>query len=224
MAPTPTSTPWPQPSTPAPRPYVFSFQVIREWSWGYGEYSIGQEEAIGFAGSHERLPAPLEYLKGVRLRSDNRSGEVFMYIFRRLDGFKRSTWYRAYFTIRVATNAPIGCGSLEGAPGESVTLKAGATTGQPIMRVRDRRVISDFDKGNHASSGAESVVLGNIAGTQIDCAGPRSYEIKTLGSASGVPVQTDAEGRLWLYIGTDSAFFGVTDIYILEGSIEFAPQ
>jgi hypothetical protein len=48
--------------------------------------------------------------------------------------------------------------------------------------------------------------------------------LKTLSTdAGGAIVKTDADGRLWVVIGTDSGFEGTTEIYYLNGTITLTP-
>ena len=55
------------------------------------------------------------------------------------------------------------------------------------------------------------VVIGNVAHPGVT---GREYRIKTMNN-DGKPltVETDGEGRLWLIVGTDSGFEGLTTLY-----------
>ena len=69
----------------------------------------------------------------------------------------------------------------------------------------------DIDKGNQARGGASMTVLGNLAHPQVE---DREYRIKTLdGLDLPASVEADEEGRLWLAVGTDSGFEGLTRLY-----------
>ncbi len=72
----------------------------------------------------------------------------------------------------------------------------------------------NIDKGNQAREGADMINLGNIAHPGL--AGPAGevYMVKRLDNAEDT-LQTisDAVGRLWVIIGTDSGFEGLTTIY-----------
>ena len=54
-------------------------------------------------------------------------------------------------------------------------------------------------------------VIGNIAHPEVE---DREYRIKTLDSVGlALRVNADDEGRVWLVVGTDSGFEGLTRLY-----------
>ena len=91
-------------------------------------------------------------------------------------------------------------------------MKAGASTVEPVAEEGDNRHLRmNIDKGNQARGGQSMVVVGNVAHPDVQRS---EYRIKTLDNA-GLPlaVDTDGEGRLWLIVGTDSGFEGLTTLY-----------
>ncbi|MBX3561368.1 MAG: hypothetical protein KF780_06100 [Sphingomonas sp.] len=222
----PPPPPTPPPPAPATVRLDFSFaNGLDSWEPAYADYSLGMEASIGFAFGHERLPAPLDALSGLYLSADNRSDDLFMYIVRRLDGLAASRRYRVETQIRLATNVPPGCPGAGGSPGESIYVKAGATGVRPEKIVQGSYVRPNFDKGNQSTSGADAVVIGDLA--QTTPAGGclnAPYQTKTLSTGTAGPlVTTDASGQLWLIIGTDSGFEGFTKLYWLDGTAILTP-
>ena len=119
---------------------------------------------------------------------------------------------RSSVTIDIATNVPAGLVGIGGSPGESVFVKAGASTVEPIAEEGDNQHLRmNIDKGNQARGGESMVVLGNVAHPEVQ---GREYRIKTLDN-SDMPlmVDTDSEGRVWLIVGTDSGFEGLSALY-----------
>ena len=218
--PTPTPSPAPTP-TPTPTPILITSSLAAGfdgWQASYADYTPGMEATIAFASGHEPLPAPLDANSGVFLTSDNSSDDVFMYLWRPVTGLEPNRRYRVEVTVAFATNAPPGCVGIGGAPGESVYLKAGAAPREPANVVSGGLVVPNFDKGNQAQGGTEAVVVGDFA--QLvpggDCVAP-SYQFKTLTTnGAGPTVTSDATGRLWLVVGTDSGYEGNTRIYWRE--------
>ena len=222
------NAPPPPPGPPPPGTVNFAFSFadnLAGWEPACADFALGQEASIGFAFGHERLPAPLNDRSGLYLESHNQSDDVFMYMVRRLDGLPAGTRYRVRTNVTIATNAPPGCVGVGGAPGEGVTVKAGACGFRPENRIEQGFVRVNFDKGNQAQGGAHVVVIGNLAqdspaGT---CLQP-AYQRKTLTTGGNGPLVTsDSSGRLWLVIGTDSGFEGLTRAYVLEGSVILTP-
>jgi hypothetical protein len=225
-APTPTPTPTPTPSpTPAPTTIAFSFAAPdASWTSSYADYSLGQEGSIGFATRYEELPAPLQTLRGLRHQSLNVSDDVFMYIHRAIDGLRPATRYRLTLSVTLATDAPPGCPGAGGAPGEAVVVKTGLLAIPPANRIVGGTMVRPaFDIGAQSQAGADSVVIGNIAKQASPC-GPTDYETKTLATnAAGFEARSDANGRLWLFIGTDSGYEGHTALYYLHGLATLTP-
>lgn len=219
----------PPPPPPAPQPVTLNFSFASDfagWETGYTDFTQGQEEAIDFRFGHERLPAPLDDRRGIFLSGENAPDDLFMYIFRLLDGLAASRAYRVDTKITFATNAPQDCVGIGGAPGESVVIKAGATDAVPTRVLEaDNYVGSSIAKGQQTNDGTEMKIIGNFAQPEAggDCSAPE-YALKTLDSAGSGPVVTsDAQGRLWLVIGTESGFEGTTRIYYLEGTVTLTP-
>ena len=69
----------------------------------------------------------------------------------------------------------------------------------------------NIDKGNQANGGESAVVLGNVAHPEVV---NREYRIKTLDNVDlPLSVSADSEGWVWLIVGTDSGFEGLSAFY-----------
>jgi hypothetical protein len=221
----------PPPSPPPPSPpgtvnLDFSFATnFAGWEPAYADYTLGQEASIDFAFGHERLPDPLDSRSGIFLSSNNRSDDVFMYATRLLDGLERNTRYRVDLSITLATNAPPNCPGVGGSPGEGVALKAGAVGFRPENVIQTGNFVTvNFDKGNQTQGGNDVVAIGNLAQTTSGSCTSPVYRLKTLSIGSSGPIVTsDSSGRIWLVIGTDSGFEGLTKVYFLEGTATLRP-
>jgi len=99
-----------------------------------------------------------------------------------------------------------------GSPGESVYVKAGASTTEPEVETdRTGHLRMTIDKGNQSRSGSQMAVLGNVAHPGV-VAG--EFRIKTLDNLdSPVTVEADGAGSVWLIVGSDSGFEGLTRLY-----------
>ncbi|WP_129791987.1 hypothetical protein [Sphingosinicella sp. CPCC 101087] len=213
----------PPPAPPPPGQVTFNFSFADNfagWEPAIADYALGQESSIGFAFGHERLPPSVDDRSGIYLQSTNVADDVFMYVSRLLDGLAAGARYRVELSVTLATNAPPDCVGIGGAPGEAVTVKAGASRVRPDKVVEQGFVRTNFDKGNQTQGGRDVIAIGNLAQNVPagDCLAPL-YSRKTLATGSGGPVvSSDSHGRLWLIIGTDSGFEGLTRVYLLEGS------
>ena len=135
-----------------------------------------------------------------------------MFLKRRIDGLRPNTVYAVSVSVDLATNLSAGLIGIGGSPGESVFVKAGASTVEPLAEEDGNRYLRmNIDKGNQARGGESMVVLGNVAHPEV---ANREYRVKTLDNVDmPLSVTTDGEGRVWLIVGTDSGFEGLTRLY-----------
>lgn len=164
------------------------------------------------------------------LGASNRSDDLFVYM-RRLLGDQADllpdTPYLIEFEVSAASNAPSNCAGIGGAPGESVWLKVGASTVEPVPIEEDGDWRLNVDKGNQSQGGADAEVAGVIANgiaceEALDAGSP--YAMVTWEHTLSGPVSTDDQGRLWLFVGTDSGFEGRTDLYYDTVEVVLTPQ
>lgn len=208
--------------------YTFDFASgPQSWEAGFADYPQGQQAFFELTSSFSPLPAPLGPGRSAWfLSGNNLSDDLFMYIARRVTGLTPRRQYRATFAVEIATDVPAGCGGVGGSPGESVFLKAGASTSEPTPTVDELgHVRLTIDKGNQAVGGANAVVLGTIENTIPCSAGRREWQLKSFSSAANVlTVSADATGAVWLIAGTDSGFEATTSIFFTRFSVAFERQ
>ena len=163
------------------------------------------------------------------LAATNTSDDVFQYLLREVtsaDGLAADTTYDVSFTVEFASSAPAGCAGIGGAPGESVWLKVGASTEQPVPVSEDGQSRLAVDKGGQSQGGDAAVVAGTVD-NGIPCeealeSNDPPYAMVTR-SGTVEDVTTDGEGSLWLFVGTDSGFEGRTSIYYDRVTATFDP-
>jgi hypothetical protein len=91
-----------------------------------------------------------------------------MYLKTRVSGLEPSAPYQVSFIVEFATDVPTGCGGAGGSPGESVYVKAGASSVEPSSSVDQLGWLRmNIDKGNQANGGASAVVIGNVANSTL---------------------------------------------------------
>lgn len=192
------------------------------WLTGFADLPAGYDQGIyELESSHRELPEELTG-NGIFIQGHNRSDDLFMFLSRQVDGLEPGTAYRVTISVDVATNVPVASFGIGGSPGESVYVKAGATTIEPAIE-RDGQdwLRMTIDKGNQASEGEDMINLGNVA--HPDVAGTE-YRIKTLNNEERpFDVTADEGGRLWLIVGTDSGFEGLTSLYYTGIKYTFDP-
>lgn len=198
----------------------------QEWEAGFADYPVDGEEDHELESDHKALPAPLDPArKGIYISGNNHSDDLLMFLSRRVEDLEPGMRYRVLIEVQLATNAPQGCAGVGGAPGESVYVKAGASSAEPELVVGENDHYElDVDLGEQAADGTAGIVLGNIANSNTDCLDP-VYEMKTLASGNKVlTADADEEGNLWLIVGTDSGHESTTSLWYARIDVRLVPQ
>ena len=193
--------------------FSFAFEDGAEgWTAGFADLPVDFDPSIYELDSgHRPLPDGLDG-NGLYMQGHNRSDDLFMFFKRQVDGLEPDAEYAAVLTLDLATSVPAGLVGIGGSPGESVFVKVGASTVEPVTPEDDSGYFRmNIDKGNQSNGGESMVVVGHVAHPDVT---GEEYRIKTLdNSASPVQVTADGEGRLWLIVGTDSGFEGLSAFY-----------
>jgi hypothetical protein len=181
------------------------------WTGGFAEYPPGVGTGYDLSFGWSALPAEVGPGGGLRISGNNHSDDLFMYVMRPISGLIPDHAYVLDVEALIDTNAPANCGGIGGAPGLNVTLKIGASTIQPATSLNSQGYLMlNLDKGNQSQGGADMKVVGNIGNT-LDCP-DATYQSKTL-TLSGFSVASSSAGVIWVIMGTDSGFEGITTLY-----------
>ncbi|HLT73130.1 MAG TPA: hypothetical protein VKZ75_10780 [Cyclobacteriaceae bacterium] len=187
------------------------------WKGDFSDYPVGDSIAYGLCVRHDLLPANLGDGKGLMISGTNYSDDLFMFIKKRVTGLIPSQEYQVGFQIKFASNAPQGSVGIGGSPGESVYLKAGASAVEPVKVSKNGYYQMNIDKGNQLSGGQNMVLIGNIASHSNSF----DYSFVERNNGASFTATSDANGELWLIVGTDSGFEGTTTLYYTGISVIF---
>lgn len=181
------------------------------WAADFAEYSKVQEiEMFEFKAEVATLPTALGGTKkAFRVQSHNRSDDVFMFMKKKVTGLKPNTTYKVSYEIDLGTNYWNNSVGIGGSPAESVYLKAGGATEEPVKKLVDDYYEVTIKKGQQATGGPEMPVIGNVS-NGVD---EQVYKLVKRSTENPVAVKTNANGELWLCVGTDSGFEGLTVLY-----------
>jgi len=203
-------------------------QGAQGWEAGFAEYSP-QMQGMMLEGEIRPLPPELGINgTGYYVQAMNHSDDLFMFLKRRLgtdDGLVPGQEYRVILTIVFASNAPSGAVGIGGAPGEAVYLKAGACTVEPEVYLDSDTgyYVMNVDKGSgNSGSGTAASVAGNIANGLSAEENPR-YILLERQHEHEYTVNAGPDGELWLLVGTDSGFEGLTAIYYQSIAVSLIP-
>ena len=196
------------------------------WSGDFADLPVDYEDSsFNLQSSYSDLPVYLAAgpgSAGLLISGNNASDDLFMYFRKQLTGLEPDTEYQAVIEVEFATSAPAGAVGIGGSPGESVWIKVGASTVEPLPVEESAGGVPYYrlnvDKGSQQNEGANAVLVGNVAkkqSTDFD-----TFELKTLDNNDNhLSVTTDADGNLWIFVGTDSGFEGTTTIYYTKINI-----
>jgi hypothetical protein len=204
---------------PADQRWVYSISDFDDggsdgWLPGFSDFSL-QTASTNRVAEVRRLPSEVtgggSY--GYYLRGRNTSDDLFMFIKKPITGLEANQSYHVSFLVELASAAPSNCVGIGGAPGESVWLKVGATTQEPLALLEGDDIRFSADKGNQSSGGRDGVIAGDIA-NGVPCEQARGEFVLISRTARlQQAVQASISGNLWVFAGTDSGFEGTTEVY-----------
>lgn len=203
----------------------FDFSQSEEgWKADFTDLPANDEDSTFYElkYGYTNLPSNLGTRKAIMLSGNNHSDDLFMFIKRKVTGLSPNTEYTLVFEVELASNAPANSVGAGGSPGKSVYLKAGASEIEPKKSVEGDKYVLNVDKGNQSEGGSNAIVLGDIA-TPLTVA---EYALITRNNASSSTdpfiAKSNSTGDIWLMIGTDSGFEGITTVYYTKVKVLFS--
>lgn len=189
------------------------------WTAGFSDYPADNAATYQLESGIRALPGAAAK-KGYFLSGINRSDDLFMFLKNQFSGLEPSTKYYARVRLTFLSNAGVDCAGVGGAPGESVYLKFGYGDKEP----KQEGYYLNLDKGQQSQSGTQAKVIGNVAVKEAACDGSKFAE-KTVQTTTNerIPLYSDGQGRVWVFVGTDSGYEGLTTLYYKSIEIALEP-
>ena len=189
---------------------------------GVSDFGVDQSDQHEFTFDNRPLPSPIEGENAQYMSGINPSDDLFMYMKKHISGLQPNATYEVTFTVTFASIYPTNALGVGGAPGESVTMKAGVTVLEPDTFITQKGgpfVIMNIDKGNQSQPGLDMDTIGHVGVNDTTTV----YTLKT-NDNEGSPFvfSTDASGEAWIIVGTDSGFESATSLYYTEVVAEFS--
>ncbi|MFC2038205.1 YbaY family lipoprotein [Chloroflexota bacterium] len=207
---------------------TFHFNQDTEgWTGGFSDLPVRHEDhGYDVEFRYSDIPVEGEEGGGLMLYGNNHSDDLFMYTLRAFDthdGLSPNARYEVQLSFDLATNVPPGMMGIGGSPGESVYIKAGVVSIEPESE-EDTTGGEDYyriniDKGNQSSGGEDMIVLGDAAKGEGPGQNDESFQYKPFNY--GYQATTNENGELWVIIGADSGFEGISQLYFDNISITF---
>lgn len=111
----------------------FTFESgLEGWVGDFGNYPAADSLFYELAWGPTALPWPLSPADSAfRISGNNHSDDLFMFLKRRITGLLPHQTYVVTISADIASRYPTHASGVGGAPGEGVTIKAGATAREP---------------------------------------------------------------------------------------------
>lgn len=205
-------------------PLSFDFsEGEKEWQHGFSDFPPKDSALFELKYAHTNRPSNLGGGKSIMLSGNNYNGDLFMFIKRKISGLRPDTEFTLTFKVEFASDAKVGMTTVDGAPGEDVTVKVGATDIEPKTVIENGKYVMNIDKGDQKSNGEDMIKIGNVASLNTDVTG---YSLINLNNSAingqgdqPLIVRSNSKGELWLVIGTDSEYRGTTTLYYTKVEI-----
>ena len=203
----------------SPAHYYDFNQGNQQWQAGFSDYPSDNASIYQLESGMRNLPTGYTG-QGFYIQGMNHSDDLFMYIKRKITGLEPATRYQLSVSVRFLTDAAANCAGAGGAPGESVYLKFGYASEEP----RQAGYYLNVDKGNQSQDGSNARVLDHVASSELSCNG-NNFANKIVSGSGSTPLQftSNADGSIWVFLGTDSGFEGLTRLYYRELELRFTP-
>ncbi|MBD2869999.1 copper amine oxidase N-terminal domain-containing protein [Paenibacillus arenilitoris] len=195
------------------------------WQGDFADLPVNFEPSIyELAYARELIPLKDNASNyGLKLSGMNRSDDLFMFAARKIDGLQPNTAYNASLSFSLYTDEEGGMVGVGGAPGEAVSIKAGFAAKAPEVVEQTQGEEAFFalnlDKGNQSTEGADLKIVGNMVKPDNAVEG---FQKKRMSHAA--TLQTNAEGELYVIIGSDSGYEGRTTFYLDDIRITLSPK
>jgi len=200
--------------------FTYDFSAGYEgWSGDFADYPL--TDSVFYELSFERatLPAPLDTMEyALRISGNNHSDDLFMFIKTKVTGLQANTAYDLFMSADIASCYPTNATGVGGPPGEGVMVKAGATLIEPMKIPVGGYYQMNINKSNQSHPGTDMDTIGHVGVSDTTT----MYAVIHR-SNSGHPfrITTNAQGEVWVCVGTESAFEATSTLFFDRITLTF---
>jgi hypothetical protein len=196
------------------------------WTADFAEYSQSGAASYQLFAGIRYMPRKLTRTaqRGFYIQGNNNSAALAMYLKRRLgaaEGIVAGRSYQIQFVINFASNAPTGCVGVGSPPGEGVRLLAGASAIEPMSVLQNGGWTINLGRDIYLPKGPW--IAGDIA-NGVDCEIAFPYlSFVLVQRQHQFSATANANGELWLLVGTSSGFEAMTRLYYKNIQVRLTP-
>lgn len=202
--------------------FTYDFSTSYDgWDGDFADYPISDSVFYELEFQRATLPNPLNTSNyALKISGNNHSDDLFMFIKRKISGLLPNTTYNLQIEVELASNAPTNAFGVGGAPGESVTLKAGASAIEPLKVGNSNGYYRmNIDKSNQTNPGVDMDTIGHVGVADTTTV---FAIINRSNSTHPFSITTDSNGEVWVCIGSDSGFEATTTLYYNAITLSFS--
>jgi hypothetical protein len=191
---------------------TYDFETGSEgWLGDFADYPLTDSLLFELSFNWTTLPAPLNTTRhALRISGKNHSDDLFMFVKRRVTGLLPTTSYDLTIDVDIASCYPTNAAGVGGAPGEGVIVKAGATAIEPMKIPVGSYFRMNINKDNQVGTGGDMDTIGHVGVSDTTTV---YTMIRRTNVTHPFRITSDAEGGVWVCVGTESGYEATTTLY-----------
>lgn len=192
--------------------YSFNFSNDTEgWQAYFSDYHVGKEDFYELSFAYSLLPEPLDTtVPALRISGNNHSDDLVSMIYRKFDGLQPNRTYAITFDIHLASNVSTNSFGIGGSP--NLAIGAGGIPYAPTSTVDEEGLYRpNFSSALQSHLSNDTLKTLGTIGVGEDVTEYAMINRNNLNDP--VKLTANSKGELWLMIGTDSGFEGITTLY-----------
>jgi hypothetical protein len=189
------------------------------WTVMFSDYPVGEEEFYELESTFEKLPEPLDTtLNAVKISGNNHSDDLFSYMYAPVTGLVPNTTYVVTFLVHLASNVATNSVGIGGSP--DLAFGVGALDTVPVNTIDESNWYRpSFEVALQSGQSNQIMqVMGTIGVTDTTSV---YTPISRNNYNKPMHLTTNGDGMLYLLLGWDSGFEGITTIYIKTIIVRF---
>jgi len=194
------------------REYTYDFNLgTQGWVSLFSDYPKGEESFYELEFTHTHLPAPLDTMvNAIKISGNNHSDDLLSFMVTRMTQLIPNAIYEVTFDITLASNVATNSIGIGGSP--DLALGVGGIDYQPG---------NETDGANWYRTNFESRLQSKESNNIMQMIGTIGVQDTTTmytlinrnNNGNPIHLKTNDYGELWLLVGIDSGFEGLTSLY-----------
>jgi hypothetical protein len=194
------------------REYSYNFiSGTQGWDSLFSDYPKGEESFYQLEFAYSHLPEPLDTtIKAIKISGNNHSDDLLSFITAKIPQLIPNAVYEVTFDITLASNVATNSAGIGGSP--DLALGVGGLGYEPA---------NTLDGNNWYRTNFISLLQSRESNNVIQMIGTIGVQDTTTAftlinrnnTDNPIKLKTNELGELWLMIGTDSGFEGITTLY-----------